>query len=257
MLAEIKGKISKSGSNLKERLEDNLTGNVFGVLRYISFSTVLGEIFSNGVYPNSVGVEFKKINSDFWADKIQFWPYDPEGEIDILIEFEEIIVGIEVKYKSGLSSDDEVSNAVSDEHQVEKEKSINQLARESRIVSMKGRNKKKILLFIADRQYCKDVYSDVVNRNILEKDVAFGYISWQEILVQFKKLSLINQFHQLILKDTIALLKRKGFEDFTSMNVDLTIPIDANDYFRFHVENKPKIDFQSQLTINGGQYYEF
>lgn len=257
MLAEIKGKISKSSSNLSERLEDNLTGNVFGVLRYMPFSTVLGEVFSKGIYPNCVGVAFRKISSDFWADKIQFWPYDPEGEIDILVDFEEIILGIEVKYKSGLSSDDEISNVGYEGQEDAKEKSMNQLARESRIISKKGRNKKKILLFIADRQFCKEVYANISNRNIVEKDVAFGYISWQEILCQLEKLTLTNPFHQLILKDTIALLKRKGFEDFTSMNVDSTKPIDKNDYFRFHAENKPNIDFQQPLTINKGVYYEF
>lgn len=58
MLAEIQGKISRTGSNLTERLEDNLTGNVFGVLRYIPFSAALGEVLANGVYPKSVGRKY-------------------------------------------------------------------------------------------------------------------------------------------------------------------------------------------------------
>jgi hypothetical protein len=56
-------------------LEDNLTVNVFGVLRYIPFTLSLGKVLSNGVYPKSVGNEIGSINSDFWADKIDFWPY--------------------------------------------------------------------------------------------------------------------------------------------------------------------------------------
>jgi Holliday junction resolvase-like predicted endonuclease len=35
---------------------------------------------------------------------------DCEGEIDVLIEFQKMINGIEVKYISGLSSDDDISN---------------------------------------------------------------------------------------------------------------------------------------------------
>jgi len=110
MIADIRGKISRLGSNLTERLEDNLTGNVFDVLRYIPFSPILGEILVNAVYPNSIGEDIRDIQYGFWADKVQFWPYDREGEIDILIEFENMILGIEVKYTSGLSSDDDISN---------------------------------------------------------------------------------------------------------------------------------------------------
>lgn len=36
MIVEIRNKISSSGSNLTDRLEDQLTGNVFGALRYLS-----------------------------------------------------------------------------------------------------------------------------------------------------------------------------------------------------------------------------
>jgi len=38
---------------------------------------------------------------------------------------------------------------------------INQLARESRIISQKGNNKKKVLLFVADRESCKEVYTNI------------------------------------------------------------------------------------------------
>lgn len=82
MLAEIKGKLSKTGSNLTERLEDNLTGNFFGALRYIPFNFAMKKILMNGVYPREIADEFEKINVEFWNDNIKFWPYDIEGEID-------------------------------------------------------------------------------------------------------------------------------------------------------------------------------
>ena len=37
MIAEIHGKISSSGSNLSDRMEDKLTGNFFGNLRYLPY----------------------------------------------------------------------------------------------------------------------------------------------------------------------------------------------------------------------------
>ncbi|MGG3235634.1 NERD domain-containing protein [Priestia flexa] len=259
MIADIRGKISRLGSNLTERLEDNLTGNVFGVLRYMPFSPIMGEILVNAVYPKSIGEDIRDIQYGFWADKVQFWPYDREGEIDILIEFENMIIGIEVKYTSGLSSDDDISNNEDAEFKTKEEMktSINQLARESRIISQKGNNKKKVLLFVADRESCKEVYTDIQKRNIIESKVAFGYISWQDFLLQLKKLKVTDPYHQVIINDVIALLTRKGFEDFTNMNIEVPQPINVEQYFQFNIESKLKISFQTDISIKGGLYYEF
>ena len=49
MIAEIKGKLSQTGYNLNESLEDNLTGNFFGALRYIPFDLALRNILVAGV----------------------------------------------------------------------------------------------------------------------------------------------------------------------------------------------------------------
>ncbi|MDR7079552.1 hypothetical protein J2Y03_004610 [Neobacillus niacini] len=257
MLAEIQGKISQTGSNLSDRLEDNLTGNVFGALRYIPFSIGFGEVIANGVYPKSIGLDIRSIHQDFWADKINFWPYDREGEIDALIEFEDLIMGIEVKYKSGLSSDDEVSNNIDKQNEADIHNSINQLARESRIIARKGKHKNKLLLFIADRRSCKEVYEDIIARDIIENDVVLGYISWQEILLQLKNLQLTNPFHQIVVQDIISLLTRKGFEDFTTMDIKLCEPINDQDYFKFDIQSTVSISFEANLAISEGFYYEF
>ena len=49
MIAEIKGKLSSTGSNLTNRLEDDLTGNFFGNLRYMSFNKGLKLILMQGI----------------------------------------------------------------------------------------------------------------------------------------------------------------------------------------------------------------
>ena len=72
MIAEIKGKISSSNSNLSDRMEDELTGNVFGNLRYLPFNKGLKKILVNAVYPQEVGDEIKKIDCDFWSENIEF-----------------------------------------------------------------------------------------------------------------------------------------------------------------------------------------
>ncbi|WP_456272425.1 hypothetical protein [Bacillus sp. AK031] len=259
MLAETHGKISRIGSNLTERLEDNLTGNVFGALRYIPFSEGLGEILAKGVYPKEIGEDIHLIDCGMWSDKAEFWPYDREGEIDLMLVLPKVIMGIEVKYLSGLSSEDEVTSELEQVKSKEEKITIsfNQLARESRIVSRRGKEKNKLLLFIADRKSCQEVYVNVVKRGIIDKGVKFGYISWQEFLKQLTELRLNNPFQQVIIQDLIALLKRKGFEDFTSMEVRLPVPINENDFFRFKPRQNPAFNFQLNLLISEEFHYEF
>ena len=57
MIAEIRGKISSSGSNLSDRLEDKLTGDVFGALRYLEFDEVIKKI-----------ADFFNVTSDYFYE---------------------------------------------------------------------------------------------------------------------------------------------------------------------------------------------
>ncbi|QJA07632.1 hypothetical protein HF520_01135 [Romboutsia sp. CE17] len=262
MIAEIQGKISSTGSNLNERLEDNLTGNFFGTLRYMSFENGLKKILLQGVTPKNDNVIeiIKNINVEEWSDNISFWPYDKEGEIDVILDFDNCIIGIEVKYLSGISSDDDISNDENSfEDKIKEDKSIQQLARESRIISKKGPNKEKILIFIADQQSCIDVYKDVTKRNIIEKDVNLVYISWQNILEIMKNLQCTNKYEKIIIDDLISLLTKKGFDQFKEFLIEDLIINEA--YYEFgdikREINKYYICFFNEKNIEGDLYYEF
>lgn len=255
MLAEIKGKVSRTGSNLSERLEDNLTGNVFGALRYLPFSDGLGKVLANSVQSSNVESIIKEVTDDFWANKIEFWPYDQEGELDALLTFDDTIIGIEVKFISGLSS-------VDDADDVSYTLSKHQLARESRIVARKGTNKEKVLLFIADRQMCKAVKDDIgdskeSNRKLIENGVELGFISWQDFLHELKQLNGLDQFQQIIIQDLIELLTRKGFENFIDMKVSNASFVNSDEYFNFVISNQVEISFTTNPLINEELYYEF
>ena len=252
MIAEIKGKLWQTGHNLNESLEDNLTGNFFGALRYIPFDLALRNILVAGVYPSKVGDLIGKISADFWSDKIEFWPKADEGEIDALLNFDDTIIGIEVKYASGLSSDDDIDNSTMiDKQSVEAEDSKNQLSRESRIVSRKGAGKTKILLFIANSESCRTVYEDLTKRNIISNDVQLAYISWQSILVELKKLKLDDRYYQVIIDDLISLLMKKGFESFKDMQVDFDVDIDQEKFYSFYPTDSSDSDFESNSKIKG------
>lgn len=252
MLAEIRGKVSRTGSNLSERLEDNLTGNVFGALRYIPFSEGIGKILAKTVNCLDIKSCINQITTQYWANAIEFWPYDPEGELDALLTFEDTIIGIEVKFLSGLSSVDEADY-------IPTEESKNQLGRESRIISRKGGRKNKILLFVADRHMCKTVYQDIKDskHDIIEKDVMLGYVSWQDFLHELKQLNGLDPFQQIIIKDLIDLLTRKGFEDFIDMNMNSIPFVNLNTYFNFDVSHQVEIDFTTNQSIHEELYYEF
>lgn len=235
MIADICKKISRNGSNLSDRLEDNLTGNFFGSLRYLPYNTGLKQILAKSVYPKELAQAIQKIDCQFWDSNIVFWPYDEEGEIDALLEFPNSIIGIEVKLFSGLSSDDGISNGENFPPQQGWETiySMHQLARESRIVSKLGNEKEKLLLFIAPDPECTMIYQDTLNRKILSSDVQFGVISWQDILASLRDIKMSTPYEQLVLNDLIQLLISKGFEKFRSFKLGMETEIDSLKTYHF------------------------
>jgi hypothetical protein len=134
MIADIKGKLSRTGHNLNDMLEDNLTGNFFGALRYIPFDLALRNIFSRCV--QQVGDLIGKISADFGAIN-KFWPHDEEGNRCYRISM--ILLSVSAKYASGLSSEDGIDNSALIDTQTIEEPSKNQLSKESRTFQEKAR----------------------------------------------------------------------------------------------------------------------
>jgi hypothetical protein len=260
MIAEIHGKLSSTGSNLHDRLEDNLTGDVFGSLRYIPYNMAMKQILENAIYPRSLASLLKDIQANFWKDNIRFWPYDEEGELDALFEFEDIVIGIEVKFLSGLSSDDNIDySETTIEKSSEEEKKIShqQLSREARIVAKVSNKKKKLLIFIADSLTCSNVYEDTIKRDLIKEGVELGYITWQSFFHELTKLKLENEFYNLIIEDLIKLLKRKKLDRFKDMNLDVDFTVDPSSYFHFNHGVKDTINFHIDTKIRGDLHYEF
>lgn len=259
MIAEIHSKITKNNSNLSEIAEDELTGNFFGHLRYIPFNEGLKPILKNAVFPHDIADSIDSINTGFWNDNIEFWPYDSEGELDAYIEFDNVVIGIEVKYTSGLSSDDDVDYSLSDE-KAKVEQSRNQLQRESRIIARRAKSKRKILLLVGNAMDCVDIYINISKRKLfLGSDVLFGYVTWQSLLRELRKLKCNNPFSALVISDLIALLTRKGFEQFHTMDFDMPYLVSYNEYYRFDYPIESKFSFENavQIKVEGDYYYEF
>lgn len=214
MIAEIHNKISKTGSNLSDRLEDQLTGDFFGSIRYLPFQTALRYVLA------AVRFELNDQESD-WVKSLQstlgfdyeikFWVRHEEGEIDLILNLPTAVIGIEVKYYSGLSSEDEES-----EEMVTPEESINQLARYSRLLQDIRQEQPAYLIFLAPLNILLPVERDMKERSIISQDIKMGFLAWQNVLEQLQGIELLNLDigQRRILQDLIALLLQKGFARF-------------------------------------------
>lgn len=259
MIAEIRNKVSKSNSNLTELSEDELTGNFFGHLRYIPFNKGLKPVLKNAVFPTEAAFLIDTVDVDYWNENIEFWPYHSEGELDAYIEFDNLAMGIEVKYTSGLSSDDDIYYSLSDEKQ-RMEQSRNQLQRESRIVTSRANQKPKILLLIGDAMACADIYSNIGRRNLLQgSDVLFCYATWQSLLRELRKLELGDPYSALVVSDLVELLKKKGFEQFHSMKLEAFGFVSSHEFYEFDYKIESGFSFENNLQIEaeGDYHYEF
>ena len=251
MIAEIKGKVNRRNTNLTELGEDELTGNFFGSMRYIPFIKGLKKILKNSIRPVELQNMMDEIDEYYWNDNIFFWDKVRENEnlteLDVRMDFPTITIGIEVKYRGGLSSED-----MEDNESISAENSVNQLSREARVLRLVGSDKKKLLLLLADDLACAKTIQGI---KVID-GVKLGYLSWQEVLIQLKKLTELNDFEQLIVADIIELLEKKGFLRFSGFEMDIR-DISNKDNWYFELPKVIKrFSFGSNKIVEGG-YYEF
>jgi hypothetical protein len=222
----------------RERSEDELTGNVFGNLRYLPFADGLKRVLlmacgTDEVTTNKLSGIINGLSSD---PRVTFWKsYDGVAnkivEPDVVLEFdnENAVVFVEVKYNSGLSSTDELA----DDNQIIATQSNNQLVREANALCNEHPNQHKILLLLAK---ASDISSTLKTIERIESfpDVFIGSISWEDVLFALNdalddvsssasssalsnacnNVKNRNVYANIILDDLCALLRQKGFERF-------------------------------------------
>jgi hypothetical protein len=113
-IAEIHGKISAAGVNLSERMEDLLTSDIFGCMRYLPAQQILIPFLmkARSFHGNSLAVPDRiiKIHYSFWP-----WlklpgriPCEPDIMLGLETEGRQLhLVLVEAKYYSGLSSEED------------------------------------------------------------------------------------------------------------------------------------------------------
>lgn len=219
-IAEIHGKISGGGGNLSDRLEDLLTSDVFGPLRYLPFTEGLLRVIGKARLYTDPGTtfyaKFGKNLRNKPEPKVIFWPRMECSEPDVLIEFEHHLVMVEAKYLSGKSGDFDHENAETVSH--------DQLAREFRdlLDYRPGGFSDRTLIYLTAHSTLpkEDLEKSHGAMNGEEGKGKFRqntyWLSWYEIRNAVEELlgEQKDQNKKLVLDDMERLLHRKGFRKF-------------------------------------------
>ena len=214
MIAEIYHKFSTD-------LEDVLTGDFFGAMRYMPFNRGLNQIFKN--YAVSEDPQVTHILSNAADDdfNFEFWKRSENGlvEIDGFIPLTSVEIGIEVKYRSGLSGGD-------------------QLEKEAQVLDEWCNGKEKLLILIGEAEAAKAIYIENKDKRVF-RDVHLAYLSWQDILLGLDQVLISSSYEKKMIEDLKTLLREKGFVSFEGFSIDQPVvdkdicwTMDGNDFVK-------------------------
>lgn len=214
MIAEIYHKFSTD-------LEDVLTGDFFGAMRYMPFNRGLNQIFKN--YAVSEDPQVTHILSNAADDdfNFEFWKRSENGlvEIDGFIPLTSVEIGIEVKYRSGLSGGD-------------------QLEKEAQVLDEWCNGKEKLLILTGEAEEAKAIYIENKDKRVF-RDVHLAYLSWQDILLGLDQVLISSSYEKKMIEDLKTLLREKGFVSFEGFSIDQPVvdkdicwTMDGNDFVK-------------------------
>jgi hypothetical protein len=212
--ALLRGKLTRN----EEDLEDLLTSNIFGSVKYVSKEFGLIPILSHAEREDG-STPFKQI-AQVSDVKYEFWPLLKEKECypcepDILLKIyfengEKLFIIIEAKYKSGKSSWADQS-----------EKPYDQLAREwDNLVSLAKRKKAKpYILYVTahtkfPNQDVESAAAEYIKKRSAKEQIEIAWISWRKLPKIFDN----SPFE--IIRDAVEILRRLGltfFEGFPTI----------------------------------------
>lgn len=259
-IAEIHGKIADTGTNLSERMEDLLTSDIFGCMRYIPAEKVLIPFLNTArsFRGNSFATRGKisKVHYSFWpwlksSGRI---PCEPDIVLGLQEEDNCIhLVLVEAKYYSGLSSEED-----------EREEPNDQLARQLDnldVISLAtlGWNPQlditsRRLLFITQHM---GIPRDLLAQSLAEytrkrnRDGDIFWTSWRflpSILEKSLELETISE-SIAVLKDMLSLLIRKGLVMFQGIKAVMH-HFDLPDFYHFAVKGYVWPDIPEPIEVD-------
>lgn len=230
-IAELHGKISSTGGNLHDQMEDLLTSDVFSACKYLRASTLLLSFLSTAASLD----HFKAVEilpDDATNTDFHFWPRLAHGEPDLVIVIEDFdgdthLVFVEAKYFSGKSSaaleeeELEVASAPSDQLAAEYE---DLLTLERQLPIEANEIKSRTLTYITAH---RSIPTNSIEESMRETErfhpsLPAGPVYWTN---WFALVPLLTQpqaceaWEIPILEDLHALMVRKGFVKFGEFGV--------------------------------------
>jgi hypothetical protein len=230
-IAEIKGKISKYGTNLSDRLEDKLTSDVFSIFRYLD-PNKLFRIFLE----KSINVNEKEfiINNEIEEIEFIFWRKFNRSEPDVVVEYKanntKFCIFFENKYMSGKSS-----NILLEEEILIAETPSDQIAREYFDMAENYPNcEKKLVYLTCHRTIPKQALNDSINEiEKISKKEALSNIfwnTWYHLLPIIDGLddNELNTYERIMINDLKDLLIKKGLYSFNGISISVVRKIKYN-----------------------------
>lgn len=229
-MAEIRGKIGRSGSNLNNQMEDLLTSDVFTACRYLRPETLLIPFLNSSKGLEGTSVPTLDVSSVSSID-YHFWPQMRLSEPDLLLDIrlndgKHVIVLIEAKYMSSKSN-----RKFDDEEYTLQNASFDQLAREyddllraHEHLSITERSvKDRILLYVTAHrsmpQECLQESIDEIRSSGRCDDPRIHWTNWFQLLPMMRTVPTL-EWERPILDDLALLLRRKGLSHFHGFTVE-------------------------------------
>ena len=250
-IAEIRGKISRTGDNLSERLEDLLTSDVFSFCRYVRPYTLLLPFLRQAKRLDDEAL------GNLLEDKVDrvkylFWPRLHRSEPDVLISIELssgrfFLILIEAKYFSSKSG-----SALSEEELEIAETPRDQLAREyvdlldahNVFCIPKSKIAGRALIYVtAHRSIPKDSLSESmieIKKFLADKHkINLFWTNWFELHPIISEAKDILEWERPILDDMRQLLERKRLIHFRGFNLDMVTSIPNDSVYKRKVAKRP------------------
>lgn len=218
--AELRGKLSSSGSNAYDRSEDLLTSDVFGRLRYLDPDDGLLPVLERAVNFRS-GTPLTlppPVNS---SQVYRFWPWIHESEPDVLIEWDavdgtQVKVLVECKHLSGKSGS--FSPDMDDQEAIVASADADQLRREYHDLRLLGGH--GVLLYVTGHRVLpREDFQATVDALGARGESSAGFeavaywLGWPNIWAALRARPGLP-FKRLVLEDVVALLAHKGYRWF-------------------------------------------
>ena len=221
-IAELHGKLNPdSPCGAHERMEDLLTSDVFGTMKYAGWQYGFMNWLRSAQSPDGKGCAANVLPANDIIQRVHFlfWPsLRNSREPDLLLGIEtikgEIIqVMIEAKYFSG-TSDIEIAA-----EEITPERSGNQIADQVNCFptffpNLKNKVIGSVHLYVTAHDSCPIYVYERAEEHIKMKDIPLFWLNWQSLPALLSNVQPEDQGRQEMISDLIQLLQRKNLIPF-------------------------------------------